>query len=163
MGKDKRQSPSTLLWFIRHKSYVPISEIRRRFLIDTDDGTFIEAGSSRRAYVGLPSGTAQSLEKLWKQGKIGFELSAEFDACVLIGVYPMNPSKEDVNGNGHAHPVHRQFAIDGHGIQNHSNGGVHIDLPPSTDVPLRTDAPVRPDVSARSDVGTRSEFQTPEA
>jgi hypothetical protein len=27
----KRQSPSTLLWFIRHKSYVPISEIRRRF------------------------------------------------------------------------------------------------------------------------------------
>jgi len=103
MGKDKRQSPSTLLWFIRHKSYVPISEIRRRFFIDAEDGCFIEAGSHRRAYVGLPGGTAQSLEKLWQQGKIGLELSAEFDAEVVIGVYPMVPSKEHLNCtlNGH--------------------------------------------------------------
>jgi len=100
MGKEKRQSPSTLLWFIRHKSYVPISEIRRRFFVDTDEGTFIEAGNHRRAYVGLPPGTAQSLEKLWQQGKIGLELSVEFDANVLIGVYPMVPSKEHMNGNG---------------------------------------------------------------
>lgn len=114
MGKDKRQSPSTLLWFIRHKSYVPISEIRRRFMVDTEDGAFIQAGNHRRAYVGLPQGTAQSLEKLWQQGKIGFELSAEFDAHVLIGVYPMNPSKEELNGNGfahgHPHPVIQQPA-----------------------------------------------------
>jgi hypothetical protein len=103
MGKDKRQSPSTLLWFIRHKSYVPISEIRRRFFIDAEDGCFIEAGRHRRAFVGLPGGTAQSLEKLWQQGKIGIELSAEFDAEVVIGVYPMVPSKEHLNGtlNGH--------------------------------------------------------------
>ena len=103
MGKDRRQSPSTLLWFIRHKSYVPISEIRRRFSIETDDGAFIDAGNQRRAYVGLPAGTAQSIEKLWKQGKIGLELSVEFDAQVLIGVYPINPSKEHLNGsfNGH--------------------------------------------------------------
>ncbi|HEX6509471.1 MAG TPA: hypothetical protein VF221_17725 [Chloroflexota bacterium] len=105
MGKERRQSPSTLLWFIRHKSYVPISEIRRRFLIESDDGTFIEAGNHRRAYVGLPNGTAQSLEKLWQQGKIGFEFSSEFDANVLIGVYPMVPSKEHLNGgmNGHGY------------------------------------------------------------
>jgi len=102
MGKEKRQSPSTLLWFIRHKSYVPISEIRRRFFVDTDEGSFIEAGNHRRAYVGLPPATAQSLEKLWQQGKIGLELSAEFDANVLIGVYPMVPSKEHMNGNGNA-------------------------------------------------------------
>jgi len=101
MAKEKRQSPSTLLWFIRHKSYVPISEIRRRFFVDTDEGSFIEAGNHRRAYVGLPPGTAQSLEKLWQQGKIGLELSVEFDANVLIGVYPMVPSKEPMNGNGH--------------------------------------------------------------
>lgn len=95
MPKEKRQSPSTLLWFIRHKSYVPISEIRRRFAIDTEDGAFIDGGNHRRVYVGLPAGTAQSLEKLWKQGKIGLELSAEFDASVLIGVYPMNPAREN--------------------------------------------------------------------
>lgn len=103
MGKEKRQSPSTLLWFIRHKSYVPISEIRRRFVVDTEDGCFIDVGNQRRVYVGLPLGTAQSLEKLWKQGKIGFEFSVEFDASVLIGVYPMNPSKDIFLGNGHAH------------------------------------------------------------
>jgi hypothetical protein len=103
MGKEKRQSPSTLLWFIRHKSYVPISEIRRRFMLDTDDGSFIQAGGQRRAYVGLPPGTAQSIEKLWQQGKIGLEFSVEFDAHVLIGVFPMNPSKEALNGHGPAH------------------------------------------------------------
>ena len=110
MGKEKRQSPSTLLWFIRHKSYVPISEIRRRFFIDSEEGSFIEAGTHRRAYVGLPDGTAQSLEKLWKQGKIGLEFSVEFDANVLIGVYPMNPSKENLNGNGHGPDLHRREA-----------------------------------------------------
>jgi hypothetical protein len=112
MGKEKRQSPSTLLWFIRHKSYVPISEIRRRFLVDSEDGSFIQAGNHRRAYVGLPSGTAQSLEKLWQQGKIGFEFSVEFDADVLIGVYPMNPSKEQLNGNFYGHAPLRQPRVD---------------------------------------------------
>lgn len=101
MGKEKRQSPSTLLWFIRHKSYVPISEIRRRFTMDAEEGSFIECGHRRRAFVGLPIGTAQSLEKLYQQGKIGLEFSVEFDADVLIGVYPMNPSKDHLNGNGH--------------------------------------------------------------
>jgi hypothetical protein len=57
-------------------------------------------------YVGLPDGTAQSLEKLWKQGKIGLELSTEFDASVLIGVYPLNPAKEHLNGNGNGHAEH---------------------------------------------------------
>lgn len=100
MGKEKRQSPSTLLWFIRHKSYVPISEIRRRFFVDSEEGSFFEVGTDRRVFVGLPAGTAQSIEKLWQQGKIGLEFSVEFDANVLIGVYPMNPSKEQMNGHG---------------------------------------------------------------
>lgn len=103
MPKEKRQSPSTLLWFIRHKSYVPISEIRRRFALDTEDGTFIDGGNHRRVYVGLPTGTAQSLEKLWKQGKIGLELSAEFDASVLVGVYPLNPARENGSTPGEHH------------------------------------------------------------
>lgn len=116
MGKDKRQSPSTLLWFIRHKSYVPISEIRRRFFIDSEEGSFIDVGEQRRAYVGLPSGTAQSLEKLWKQGKIGLEFSVEFDASVLIGVYPMVPSKDPLNGH---------VGMNGHGNGGRAHGGEH--------------------------------------
>jgi hypothetical protein len=82
---------------------VPVSEIRRRFGVDGDEGSFIDAGNGHRVFVGLPLGTAQSLEKLWKQGKIGFEYSVEFDARVLIGVYPMNPSKEELNGHHHVH------------------------------------------------------------
>jgi hypothetical protein len=109
MGKEKRQSPSTLLWFIRHKSYVPISEIRRRFFVESDEGTFIEIDNHRRAFIGLPTGTAQSIEKLWKQGKIGLEFSVEFDCGVLIGVYPMQPSKEHLNGNSHG--VHPHTAV----------------------------------------------------
>jgi hypothetical protein len=101
MGKEKRQSPSTLLWFIRHKSYVPISEIRRRFSVDSEEGTFIDADNQRRVFVGLPGSAAQSLQKLYQQGKIGLEYSVEFDADVIIGVYPMIPSKEDMNGNGY--------------------------------------------------------------
>jgi hypothetical protein len=102
MVKEKRQSPSTLLWFIRHKSYVPISEIRRRFFVDSEEGTFIDGANQTRVFVGLPTGTAQSIEKLWRQGKIGLELSVEFDARVLIGVYPMNPAKDYVNGPGYS-------------------------------------------------------------
>ena len=113
MGKDKRQSPSTLLWFIRHKSYIPISEIRRRFLLESDEGTFIDTGNHHRTYVGLPPGTAQSLEKLGQQGKIGFELSVEFDADVLIGVYPMVPSKENMNGHARAQEPRRVVAVHG--------------------------------------------------
>lgn len=101
MVKEKRQSPSTLLWFIRHKPYVPISEIRRRFAVGEDEGTFIEGGNRRRVFVGLPPATAESVEKLWKQGKIGLELSCEFDASVVIGVYPINPAKEP-QSNGYA-------------------------------------------------------------
>jgi hypothetical protein len=123
MGKEKRQSPSTLLWFIRHKSYVPISEIRRRFVIDSDEGTFIEADNDRRVYVGLPPGTAQSLEKLWKQGKIGLEYSTEFDARVLIGVYPMHPAREESNGHGHHHVTAP--------YNGHSNGTVRYTSPPA--------------------------------
>lgn len=119
MAKDKRQSPSTLLWFIRHKSYVPISEIRRRFYIESEEGTFIDIGNDRRAYVGLPASTAQSIEKLWKQGKIGIELSVEFDAGVLIGVYPMNPSKEQLNG--HAHPRSHEAHAQGQGTVEGTN------------------------------------------
>ena len=72
MGKDKRQSPSTLLWFIRHKSYVPISEIRRRFTVDSEEGTFIDAGNHRRAYVGLPPGRRSPWKSSGSKAKLGW-------------------------------------------------------------------------------------------
>ncbi|MGH2448781.1 MAG: hypothetical protein ACRDFS_09315 [Chloroflexota bacterium] len=106
MAKERRQSPSTLLWFIRHKSFVPISEIRRRFSLDDVEGTFIDVGRERRIFIGLPEGPARSIERLYLQGKIGVEYSVEFDAEVLIGVYPMSPAREEFGSrNGHAAPI----------------------------------------------------------
>ncbi len=90
----KKQSPSTLLWFIRRKAYVPLCEIRRRFDIDGEDGSFLDGDDGNRMFVGLPTNTAAAVEKLWRQGKIGLELSVEFDCSVVIGVYPMVPVRE---------------------------------------------------------------------
>lgn len=90
----KKQSPSTLLWFIRRKAYVPLCEIRRRFDLDGDDGSFLNGEAGNRVFVGLPANTCAAIEKLWRQGKIGLELSVEFDCQVLIGVFPMAPVRE---------------------------------------------------------------------
>ena len=107
----KKQSPSTLLWFIRRKAYIPLCEIRRRFELDGDDGAFLADESGIRIFVGLPPNTCAAIEKLWRQGKIGLELSVEFDCRVLIGVYPMIPVREQLE-NGHQHNGH-----DGNGHQ----------------------------------------------
>jgi hypothetical protein len=90
----KKQSPSTLLWFIRRKAYVPLCEIRRRFDIDGEEGSFFDGDHGARVFVGLPANSSAAIEKLWRQGKIGLEFSVEFDCRVLIGVYPMSPVRE---------------------------------------------------------------------
>ena|SRR5581483_4720104 len=92
----KKQSPSTLLWFIRRKAYVPLCEIRRRFDIDGDDGSFFD-GDEGRVFVGLPPNTSAAIEKLWRQKKIGLEFSVEFDCRVLIGVFPISPVREQLD------------------------------------------------------------------
>ncbi|HEV3310451.1 MAG TPA: hypothetical protein VG815_08030 [Chloroflexota bacterium] len=91
----KKQSPSTLLWFVRRKAYVPLCEIRRRFDIDGEDGSFLDGEDGARLFVGLPASSAAAIDKLWRQGKIGLELSVEFDCRVVIGVYPMVPVREN--------------------------------------------------------------------
>jgi hypothetical protein len=90
----KKQSPSTLLWFIRRKTYVPLSEIRRRFELEGEEGYFMDGVEGMRVFVGLPENTTVAIGKLWKQGKIGLELSCEFNCKVLIGVFPMNPVRD---------------------------------------------------------------------
>lgn len=92
----KKQSPSTLLWFIRRKAFVPLCEIRRRFDIDGEEGSFFD-GDDGRVFVGLPSNSSSALEKLWRQGKIGLEFSVEFDCRVLIGVFPISPVREQLD------------------------------------------------------------------
>lgn len=78
--------------FIKSRAYVPIHEIRRRFLIATedDDVSGIELGSGR-VYIGLPEREGQMLGELLRGGEVGYELQLDPMAPVVIGVYPMRP------------------------------------------------------------------------
>ncbi len=78
--------------FIKSRAYVPIHEIRRRFLIATedDDVAGIELGS-RRVFVGLPPREGEMLGELLRAGEVGYELQLDPVAPVVVGVYPMRP------------------------------------------------------------------------
>lgn len=78
--------------FIKSRAYVPMHEIRRRFLIATedDDVARIDLGSGR-IFVGLPEREGQMLGELLRGGEIGYELQLDPVAPVVVGVYPMRP------------------------------------------------------------------------
>ena len=78
--------------FIKSRAYVPIHEIRRRFLIATEDddvsGIDLE---TRRIFVGLPPREGQMLGELLRGGEVGYELQLDPVAPIVVGVYPMRP------------------------------------------------------------------------
>jgi hypothetical protein len=78
--------------FIKSRAYLPMHEIRRRFLIaaEDDDVAGIELGA-RRIYVGLPLREAAMLGELLRAGEVGYELQLDPIAPVVVGVYPMRP------------------------------------------------------------------------
>jgi hypothetical protein len=78
--------------FIKSRAYVPMHEIRRRFLIATedDDVTWIELDSGR-VFVGLPEREGRMLGELLRGGEVGYELQLDPVAPVVVGVYPMRP------------------------------------------------------------------------
>ncbi len=78
--------------FIKSRAYVPMHEIRRRFVIATedDDVARIDLGSAR-IFVGLPEREGQMLGELLRGGEIGFELQLDPVAPIVVGVYPMRP------------------------------------------------------------------------
>ena len=73
---------------------MPIVDIRRRFGFDGDEITVIEDDLGK-LYVGLPPVAAQALEELRRQGKIGYELSVDVHARVLVGAYAICKQKRD--------------------------------------------------------------------
>jgi hypothetical protein len=78
--------------FIKSRPYVPIHELRRRFAIDgtDDDVTQVDVDGSR-VYVGLPAREGSLLGELLRGGEIGYELSFDPLAPIVVGVYPMRP------------------------------------------------------------------------
>jgi hypothetical protein len=78
--------------FIKSRAYIPMHEIRRRFLIATedDDVTGIDL-SSGRIFVGLPDREGHMLGELLRGGEVGYELQLDPVSPIVIGVYPMRP------------------------------------------------------------------------
>jgi len=78
--------------FIKSRPYVPMHELRRRFAIDgtDDDVTQVELDGGR-VYVGLPAREGSLLGELLRGGEIGYELSFDPLAPIVVGVYPMRP------------------------------------------------------------------------
>jgi hypothetical protein len=78
--------------FIKSRPYVPMHELRRRFAIDgsDDDVTQVDLQDGR-VYVGLPAREGSLLGELLRGGEIGYELSFDPLAPIVVGVYPMRP------------------------------------------------------------------------
>lgn len=83
----KRLSKSSLLWFIRSRSYASIPDIRRRFNLDVGDDVVGVPTAQGRVYVGLPSDAARALGDLVRENRIGLELRPGLLARVALGAY----------------------------------------------------------------------------
>ncbi len=79
--------------FIKSRAYVPMHELRRRFGIEgqDDDVTGVDMGSGTHVYVGLPQREGLLLGELLRARDVGYELSLDPIAPIVVGVFPMRP------------------------------------------------------------------------
>jgi hypothetical protein len=94
-GRDERPNGCTapqLRRFIKSRPYVPMHELRRRFAIDGNDDDVTQVRlEDGHVYVGLPQREGSLLGELLRGGEIGYELSFDPRAPIVVGVYPMRP------------------------------------------------------------------------
>ncbi len=78
--------------FIKSRAWIPMHELRRRFTINgADDEVMPVDVQGRQVFVGLPEREARMLGDLLRSGEVGYELSLDPSAPIVIGVYPMRP------------------------------------------------------------------------
>lgn len=67
-------------------------ELRRRFgiRVEDDDVTPIDV-NGHRLYIGLPTTEGRLIGELLAGGDVGYELSLDPQAPMVVGVYPMRP------------------------------------------------------------------------
>ena len=78
--------------FIKSRPWIPMHELRRRFGIagGDDDVTPVRTAAGT-IFVGLPSAEGRMLGELVNSGDVGYELSLDPGAPIVVGVYPMRP------------------------------------------------------------------------
>ena len=78
--------------FIKSRPYVPVHELRRRFLIEgIEDEVNPMTSADGTLYVGLPEREAGFLGELIKAGEVGCELLLDPTSPAVVGVFPMRP------------------------------------------------------------------------
>lgn len=85
----KRLGKSSLLWFIRSRSFVSVPDIRRRFNLPCadDEVSAIVTLRDGTAYIGVPSEAARLLQDLVREEKVGLEFESGIVARAVVGVY----------------------------------------------------------------------------
>jgi hypothetical protein len=78
--------------FIKSRPWIPMHELRRRFGIygGDDDVTPVRTANGM-IFVGLPPAEGRMLGELLNGGDVGYELSLDPGAPIVVGVYPMRP------------------------------------------------------------------------
>ena len=78
--------------FIKSRPWIPMHELRRRFGIygGDDDVNPVRVGN-KMLFVGLPAAEARLMGELLAGGDVGYELSLDPGAPIVVGVYPMRP------------------------------------------------------------------------
>lgn len=96
----KRLSKSSLLWFVRSRSYVSIPDIRRRFSLNEGEDVLPVLSPDGKVYVGLPRDAARVLGDLVREGRIGLEVDPSVHALAAIGVYVVPQHGHGPSGDG---------------------------------------------------------------
>jgi hypothetical protein len=91
-GVERGATAPQLRRFIKSRAYVPIHELRRRFVINGEDDDVTAVDLERtRVFVGLPEREGRLIGELLRAGDIGYELSMDPITPIVVGVYPMRP------------------------------------------------------------------------
>ena len=94
-GSDQQKPACTLAQmrrFIKSRPYVPVHELRRRFLIEGNEDDVNAVVTERGVvYVGLPVSEARFLSDLIRAGEVGCELLLDPTSPAVVGVYAMRP------------------------------------------------------------------------
>jgi len=102
MAKRNKLSRSSLLWFIRSRSYVPVPELRRRFDLDGIDEIRVIQTGDGPAYVGLPERAAQFVEALTRESRLGLNFAPDLTGRIVQGIYAHEPVRVPVGLQGSA-------------------------------------------------------------
>jgi hypothetical protein len=78
--------------FIKSRPWIPMHELRRRFGINggDDDVSVVRVGD-QVLFIGLPPAEGRLMAELLSGGDVGYELSLDPGAPIVVGVYPMRP------------------------------------------------------------------------